>query len=1097
MSAFSRSHPYLYVKPPVAMINGRSSAPAPTTAPNTNPSACPGPDKNNKLTVACVACRKKKVKCSNDRPACSHCLRHDIPCVYPLIKNRGSRFGYNEMLNRRLASLQRFTSAIHHHHHKLQEDINSASDDFERKTKNPPDTIIAVKDDIAYVDPSPLVKIVPRATVSNSSPSAPSHSSYSGMIANINSLPLAYRCPSINTPPEELNITSHARSYNCSSSNRSDVDISPELVEHLAELYFKYVHNHTYSFLHKPSFMNQLRAGKVSPVLIYALCGLCARFSKHPELAKHRLVHEPDNNKCENDPAPHSTGEAFVMEARRLVSDEFDEPTLETVQAMILLVQYDFFRLQGSKVMIYIGLVIRMAFTMGLNKEVAAGGTYPPHSPESITSSKSSISSSSTASSEELTWVQREIRRRTWWSLTILDRLTHAGPDWVFQITAADSMVRLPCDDEAFLQADIEAINLDHTIHIPPFFSQANLIIPGTDHHMNINCFHIRILHLWGEITKYANGNYHADPIVPWDFGSKFLLFDQALRNIYSQLPPLCMYSRQNLLLMNSRGSAGVFIHFHTVLQLSSCILHKVLYPFDSNEFRMSQPHNTRNSEVSVTDGSERDSCGNAESNDTKSSVSTPPPEMITNAGQAVSAAAAALSNIMADVYHTEDLILAPFVGFAIFLTSIVNIVNCFSSDLELAQIAKRNLAINLRVLVGIREYWFIVSSWCQNLKDRYAAKAATELRKAGSTDKANNKHGVQVYDVIQAKEVKANSSNISTIDKEVLPVLSLASSLSVSLDDTNRRKFFFNDSSHASSWLNRIENAASQDKFQQLSEDGIYSYQGDSHRQIQYQQNYQNEQHHSQPLLNEEKPHTSQYQSQQFRYQQQLERLQQYNLISNQYPFSYSQVSSPSTGLRFESMTEKLLDNEDFLFDFNSTFSASDLPSLAESHNHHIEDSIISPGQFSSTSATILTASSTINTALSTHQDKNDATFSPLTADDFVTPATNLISITSPSPEPRSLSTIFVSESGPHALKSNEDQATRSAKNETNWLLKSPTDTTLLSKSFSASQFIGYNLGSNTKLSSLGLSFDDACPNNEDNDNDNDIDPHEINGED
>lgn len=50
----------------------------------------------------------KKIKCSSDRPACSNCLRLNILCEYPAIRNRGSRFGYMEMLNRRLNHLEKY-----------------------------------------------------------------------------------------------------------------------------------------------------------------------------------------------------------------------------------------------------------------------------------------------------------------------------------------------------------------------------------------------------------------------------------------------------------------------------------------------------------------------------------------------------------------------------------------------------------------------------------------------------------------------------------------------------------------------------------------------------------------------------------------------------------------------------------------------------------------------------------------------------------------------------------------------------------------------------------------------------------------------------
>lgn len=33
-----------------------------------------------RLPLACIACRRKKIRCSGEKPACKHCLRSRIPC---------------------------------------------------------------------------------------------------------------------------------------------------------------------------------------------------------------------------------------------------------------------------------------------------------------------------------------------------------------------------------------------------------------------------------------------------------------------------------------------------------------------------------------------------------------------------------------------------------------------------------------------------------------------------------------------------------------------------------------------------------------------------------------------------------------------------------------------------------------------------------------------------------------------------------------------------------------------------------------------------------------------------------------------------------
>ena len=35
-----------------------------------------------RLPLACIACRRKKIRCSGEKPACKHCLRSRNPCIY-------------------------------------------------------------------------------------------------------------------------------------------------------------------------------------------------------------------------------------------------------------------------------------------------------------------------------------------------------------------------------------------------------------------------------------------------------------------------------------------------------------------------------------------------------------------------------------------------------------------------------------------------------------------------------------------------------------------------------------------------------------------------------------------------------------------------------------------------------------------------------------------------------------------------------------------------------------------------------------------------------------------------------------------------------
>ncbi|KAI9269657.1 hypothetical protein EDC94DRAFT_376949 [Helicostylum pulchrum] len=69
------------------------------------------PKADNKKRVrasqACVHCRKKKIKCDESRPDCRQCQDANILCEYTEPKKRGPRKGYVQLLEERLAQMER------------------------------------------------------------------------------------------------------------------------------------------------------------------------------------------------------------------------------------------------------------------------------------------------------------------------------------------------------------------------------------------------------------------------------------------------------------------------------------------------------------------------------------------------------------------------------------------------------------------------------------------------------------------------------------------------------------------------------------------------------------------------------------------------------------------------------------------------------------------------------------------------------------------------------------------------------------------------------------------------------------------------------
>lgn len=421
-----------------------------------------------------------------------------------------------------------------------------------------------------------------------------------------------------------------------------------DIVLHLVELYFRHVHGQTYSFLHKPSFIPRIKQGKVNRTLLLALCGLTARYSRHPSIASS---------------TPHEAGERFIAAARKSLSEEFDEPTIETIQAVIIIVQHDFFRSKGKKSMIYVSLAIRMAATLELHVE--------PNDPDML-------------------FQEREARRRTYWSLVVLDRLAHSGPHWQVHLRTDTIHLQLPCRDY-YYENNIPVITETLQGTEPPPIRVGGMIPVTRKGELGLHAYIVKTTIIWCDINKYVMEEFKNETIPPWKEGSRFHELETGLQELFASLPTEYHYSRERLMALDTLNHGTSLVHLHVELVLSLCSLSRSMYPFNYRKMKFSEP---------------------------------PPKAFIERAAVNIMSSANAQSAMIDDVLGMEDFHMAPFIGFGVFAVSSVHIANSFSPDPAVASAAKNNLAINLKFLVIMREYWYSVGVWCIILKDRYFQKA-------------------------------------------------------------------------------------------------------------------------------------------------------------------------------------------------------------------------------------------------------------------------------------------------------------------------------------------------------------------------------------
>ena len=183
-----------------------------------------------RLPLACIACRRKKIRCSGEKPACKHCLRSRIPCVYKVTQRKAApRTDYMAMLDKRLKRME------------------------ERVIK------IIPKEDSAKVS------VIGRAVVKPAPPSQASKLQSSKKRAASEAFGAEmdeWTKADKGDPSSILQANQKIGSGGTSSSIETDgTEFLPseEIQEHLAETFFEYLYGQSYHLLHKPSFMKRLK----------------------------------------------------------------------------------------------------------------------------------------------------------------------------------------------------------------------------------------------------------------------------------------------------------------------------------------------------------------------------------------------------------------------------------------------------------------------------------------------------------------------------------------------------------------------------------------------------------------------------------------------------------------------------------------------------------------------------------------------------------------------------------------------------------------------------------------------------------------------
>ncbi|KAF9350304.1 Transcriptional activator of fatty acid utilization [Mortierella sp. AD094] len=180
------------------------------------------------------------------------------------------------------------------------------------------------------------------------------------------------------------------------------------VIQYLVHVYFECFHVH-WMIVDKEKFLSQLKdpAAPPDPLLLVAICAAGAKYSDHEGLCA-----EPGN-------LP-TIGEQFLTHARILLQDRFDMPSMSTLQALLILYWCQVQTGRASLRFMYVGMAIRMAQEMGLNRHV---------DPKRL---------------KDMDEREVQIRKTIWWSCYQADRWTSAALGKPMVISDVDCLVDYP-----------------------------------------------------------------------------------------------------------------------------------------------------------------------------------------------------------------------------------------------------------------------------------------------------------------------------------------------------------------------------------------------------------------------------------------------------------------------------------------------------------------------------------------------------------------------------------------------------------------------------------------------------------------------------
>ncbi|KAF1952229.1 hypothetical protein CC80DRAFT_452894 [Byssothecium circinans] len=575
-----------------------NSAPSTTAASNAPPQPRPirfvtnhdGPyAKRRRINSACLTCRRKKTRCSGERPTCGTCQSNKHRCEGygngsdDHSPTEPTRDGKKKAQPARRGSTT--TSMANAPAARVKQEATAQQSwpsqprpSLPRKRKQDGDSTgsaltLSTRNRMPYFryfGPTAIMPGFKQMVVKVRGKQHGTAHTTSDPMDSSPGLP-----PSVGSPP--ANDAQDAQTpIEIPLYDTSPMSPSP-LITHLCKLFFVHL-GCSFPFLQRERFLRDLEEKQVDAILVDTVCALAARFSTHPV-----FTGDPDKPKNEAPKMlPWEYGQAFAQRAKSAITDTFPCPTVAVVQAALLLAYDEFGANRDSGLWMYLGIAIRMAQDLGM--QTLEGSKYegregptpkslrtdPIAGPGSVPKVPEACRRETTDPAELEQRANERERQDTFWAIFLLDRIISSGTGRPVTLRDKDIEISFPS------LAEIDSA------------SDSPLPFPAL----------IRIVHLYGRVTDLLNSIKDNSDITE-DLRKQLDTLEYHLTDIYQNLSPKLHFNAVNFqhYVKLNQGTNFLLLHcwFHTLIVL----LHQptLLKTFEGS----SQPLSNNSRELSMS----------------------------------------------------------------------------------------------------------------------------------------------------------------------------------------------------------------------------------------------------------------------------------------------------------------------------------------------------------------------------------------------------------------------------------------------------------------------------------------------------------------